>query len=110
MVLTKDFQFTSFLAPGLVIIEDKTFIIPGWHEVPNGTTVEEVYKHWKPYFPVNSSKRSLIKINDVVISSKGDKHYKVAYDGMWWNCECSGFGFRKKCHHVDEMKIKHNMI
>ena len=110
MINLKDFQFTSFLNPGLILVGDKTFICPGWYEVPNGTTLEEVFKSWKPYFPAGSSKKSLIKINDVVISSNGTKNYKVSYDGMWWNCECPGFGFRKKCHHVDEVKLKHNMI
>jgi len=109
MPLPKDFTFTSFVAPGLIIVGNETFTCPGWHKVPNDTSLEELYKHWTKYVPKESPKKSLVKIIEMVDSSTASKQYKVIYDGMWWHCGCAGFGFRRKCRHVDLVKQKHNI-
>jgi len=37
-----------------------------------------------------------------VIGSKGNQ-YSVNLSGGYWSCDCPGFGFRRKCRHVDEI-------
>jgi uncharacterized Zn finger protein len=41
-----------------------------------------------------------------VLSSKGDKHYEVtaSLDEQSDRCTCPGFGYRRKCRHVDELR------
>ena len=108
-MLSPDYHFKSFMPPTIVKIDNITYVCPGWHIVPEGTTLDDVYAHWTQELPANATKPTGIIINEEVLSSKGDKKYKVAYDGMWWNCECPGFGFRKKCAHVDQVKKQYNM-
>lgn len=40
-----------------------------------------------------------------VDGSKGSK-YTVTQEGNRFSCTCAGFGFRKQCRHVDELKWK----
>lgn len=40
-----------------------------------------------------------------VAGSKGSK-YTVTQDKNQFSCTCAGFGFRKHCRHVDELKWK----
>ena len=107
-MLSKEIKFESFLPPGISILGGKTFVIPGWHEVPNGTTLEEVHDHWVQTKPVQEEKPSHT-IYETIDSSKGNKTYEVTFDGTWWNCTCVGFGFRKDCRHVQETKLKHGI-
>lgn len=108
MSLPKDFQISSFLPPGMTTIGGKTYVCPGWHVVPEGTTLEEVYEHWTQDLPKMEEKPTHT-IKEVIDSSTAGKTYTVTFDGMWWNCECVGFGFRKSCRHVKEVKQKHNI-
>lgn len=43
-----------------------------------------------------------------VESSKGGKFYKVtvSLDGKLDNCTCPGFGYRRRCRHVDELRLQ----
>lgn len=40
-----------------------------------------------------------------VAGSKGNK-YTVTQEGNHFSCTCAGFGFRRQCRHVDELKWK----
>ena len=108
MSLSKEFTFTSFHFPGLITVGDETFTCPGWHKVPNDTTLEELHQHWTKYIPIETPKPSLVRIIEMVDSSVAGKQYKVYYDGISWNCECAGYSFRRKCRHIEEVKLKHN--
>lgn len=101
-------KFKSFHRPGLSTIDGKTYVIPGWHEVPAGTTLKEVYEHWEQDLP-KQEKKPAHTIREVLDSSTGDKTYIVTFDGRWWNCECVGFGFRRDCRHVKETKLKYGI-
>lgn len=39
-----------------------------------------------------------------VLSSSGDKSYRVGLTDGEWYCECPGFKYRQKCRHVDDKK------
>lgn len=108
MSLPKGTKFKSFLPPVLVAIGGKTYVCPGWHEVPEETTLKEVYKHWTQDKPKQEPKPSHT-ISETVDSSTGGKSYTVTFDGMYWNCECVGFGFRKDCRHINQVKEKHKI-
>ena len=83
----------------------KTFIVAGdqpWIEVPEGTTLDEVT--WKPLQkpqkdPV-ASHEQIFKVE----GSKGNKYtVRHATNGSW-SCECVGYGYRRKCKHIEKAK------
>ena len=108
MSLPKDFKITSFLPPCITVLGGKTYVCPGWHVVPEGTTLDEVYERWTQVKPKMEEKPTLT-IHEMIDSSTAGKQYAVTFDGTWWNCECPGFGFRKNCRHLKEVKAKHNI-
>jgi hypothetical protein len=108
MALPTDFKITSFLPPCLVNVLGKTYACPGWHEVPEGTTLDEVYERWTQDIPKGEIKPEY-QISEEVKSSKGEKTYLVTFNGSAWNCSCVGFGFYRDCKHIKEIKIKHKL-
>ncbi len=85
----------------------KTYIVAGgkpWIEVPEGTTLDEVT--WKPLQmaqkdPVDAQEQ-IFKVE----GSKGNKYtVKHAKDNSW-SCECVGYGYRRKCKHIEKAKEK----
>ena len=108
-MLDKNTTFKSFLAPGLTTIGGITYVIPGWHEVPEGTTLEEVYELWEKEVPKSDEVKPSHTISESVESSKPGKFYEVTFDGLNWNCTCAGFGFRRTCRHLKSIKQNHNI-
>ena len=108
MALAANIKFESFYPPGISTIGGKTYVIPGWHVIPEDTTLDEVYERWTKIIPQGPPEPDY-KISEAVVSSKGDKTYKVTFDGKYWSCECKGFGFQRRCKHVTEIKAKHNL-
>ena len=96
----------SFFA--MVNANNQTFVVPGWHEVPLGTTrdqIELVYD--KPSYlmeqPVEATESSDMTWN--VEGSKGSI-YKVTLRKSKWDCSCPARTFRRgDCKHI---KLKKN--
>jgi len=109
MLNDPNFKFKSFIPPGLVKGGDKLYVCPGWMEVPAGTTLEEVKLHWEQELPKAEEKPAYV-IEELVPSSRGKGlEYTVKFDGLWWSCDCTGFGFKRTCRHVDQIKLKHKV-
>ncbi len=107
MALPKDMTFYSFLPPVLVRTHrNETYVCPGWHLVPNNTTLEEVQERWTQHIPKGKPEQTK-QISETVISSNGKSGYLVEFDGRYWSCSCPGFGFRRNCRHINEMQLKH---
>ena len=107
-MLPSNFKISSFLPPAISVIGGKTYVVPGWHVVPEGTTLDEVYERWTQVKPKMEEKPTHT-IDVMIDSSTAGKQYNVTFDGTWWNCECPGFGFRKNCRHVKEVKKENNI-
>lgn len=100
--------FKSFLRPAISVINNVTYVVPGWHIVPEGTTLEEVSKHWvKEELLDKPEKKPTHKIYEHVKSSRTDEKYLVQFNGLFWSCTCAGYQFRGKCKHVDQIKTKY---
>ncbi|MFW6311056.1 MAG: SWIM zinc finger family protein [Nanoarchaeota archaeon] len=104
MSLPKTLRINTLIPPSLATFPSgKTYILPIWKEVPGDTTLEEVQKHWIKKIP-RESKDFDFKIRKEISSSNGKQNYIVQYDGMNWSCTCTGFGFRRKCKHIEQIK------
>jgi hypothetical protein len=72
-----------------------------WVEVPEGTTLDDLsaYMVYKPrkasVIPGENSWR--------VKGSKGNIYTVKLSQGIY-SCSCPGYGFRRKCRHIEEIK------
>jgi len=107
--MLKNFHISSFLPPTISTIGGKTYVCPGWHEVPENTTLKEVYERWTKINYGTEESHTQKSIKEIVVSSKGDKTYTVLYNNGTWNCDCEGFGFRRKCRHCKEVAKKYDI-
>jgi hypothetical protein len=96
----------------IVEILGKTYICPGWHEVPNGTTRDDVQLDVLATIekPVAEPEvPEVIGVSQVfeVLSSKGDKRYTVTLDQGRWDCDCPARQFRRgDCKHIKKVKAR----
>jgi hypothetical protein len=108
-MIQENIGFESLLAPGIVIINNITYVIPGWYKISNDTTLSEVLKHWKIPEQYSIKTYDNLNINEKVISKRTGETYSVKFDGKYWSCTCQGFSFRRSCKHIEEIKLKHKM-
>jgi len=83
-------------------ISEKLYAMPGWVEVPEGTTQEQLV-HVKPQWLIDfhKNKPQLVK---QFKSSKGDITYNVTKKGIEYTCDCPGFRFRNRnCKHIKQV-------
>lgn len=105
-------KFTSLLPPTMVDLPSgRYFIITGhthggWYPVSKDFDFEKAAKGWSR---VNTEKVEKA-LNQVwkVLNSKKNGHYEVSVSNGNWSCSCTGYGFRRKCRHIDEVKLKNN--
>ena len=72
-----------------------------WIPVPSDTTRDDLprYMTWK----APSAPEIVPEQRWTVTGSKGDTYTVRSLDGQW-SCSCPGFGFRRKCRHITEIK------
>ena len=101
----------SFLPPTLITTPSGTYAVFGgnWISVPKTTTFEEVRNAWIPDRPATKKVVSKQNLTFNVSNSKGTDSYEVTYINGSWSCTCPGYGFRRKCRHIDQTKLKQNI-
>ena len=93
--------------PALTTFGSEKYIMPGWYKLPedeHDIKLEDIafypYKADKPNIP-DSNKNKVYKVK----SSRGDKTYEVTINSSGeFSCTCPGYGFRRRCRHIDEVK------
>ena len=73
-----------------------------WQVAPEGMTLERLHAswwidEWRRDLPQKPHEPDIIRY---AWSSKGDKRYEVRQTQGQWQCECVGFGFKRKCRHT----------
>lgn len=91
--------------PAIFVHDGQTFIVSGhvWQKVPTGTTLAEV-QYEAPATP--KKQPTYQTVTRVVPSSKDPRityTVRVRSDGLK-DCGCSGFMYRRRCRHTDELK------
>jgi len=96
---------TNLYLPGIVNLPSGKFVVcnEGWIPVPPEFTIEDVKKIWKqPNYSEVKNEDGVFE----VLSSNGVKKYKVTIENGTYHCTCTGFGYRRKCTHIDQIKEK----
>lgn len=96
----------------IVRVIDKSYVCPGWHPVPNGTTRDQIEFDMskQPLKLVNTPEVMpvLEKSQDVthsVTSSNGKTQYSVELRRGSWSCTCPAANFRRgDCKHIKMFK------
>ena len=72
-----------------------------WIEVPVSTTLDELseYMVYKPRERQAAAGEKAWQVK----GSKGNTYTVKLSDGMY-SCTCAGYGFRRKCRHIEEVK------
>lgn len=95
--------------PVIINLPNKSFLIHGpsrtWTQVPIGSTLED-YPQYR--IQAKETKIAITKRREhIVASSKPGKQYIVTQSGNYYSCTCTGFLYRSKCKHVDQIKVKY---
>ena len=94
----------------IVNLMDKTYVCPGWHPVPKGTTRDQIKfdkstKIEKPKPVPVITKTKTENRSWKVESSKPGKFYDVTETNGVWGCNCPAMNFfRGDCKHIKAKK------
>tara|TARA_R100001244_G_scaffold1542_1_gene2584 strand:+ start:268 stop:705 length:438 start_codon:yes stop_codon:yes gene_type:complete len=99
------YEHKHVLSPCITKLSGKTYIMPGWQEVVEGTTLNDVI-HIKPKL-----KKRTKPIVRKALSSKGDITYKTKYhpDSGNFSCSCPGVWMsNNNCKHIKKLRLEIN--
>lgn len=103
-------EFNTIFPPTIIETPSGRWAVSGktWISVGPNVTLEEVRTWWNK--PIFKSKPKHDYPNKVwnVVNSKKDAMYMVSHEDGKWNCACTGFGFRGKCKHIEQIKSEYN--
>lgn len=103
-------HLTSRYQPALVdLLDVKYAVVDGvWYDVPSSFTFDDLKKvvHTEPIrSSINDSKERWFK----VLSSNKKSFYVVKMkSNTRFSCDCPGFGYRRNCSHIDQVRKKLN--
>ena len=85
-----------------------TYVCPGWHAVPSGTTREQIEFDMTSIPSVEkvvTEEPKMAKKEWQVESSKKNKFYTVSLSSSTWDCTCPAKNFhRGDCKHIKAQK------
>ena len=105
MVKLHKYTHKHVLPPCIMKLGGKTYIMPGWQEAIEGTTLNDVI-HIKP--KVKKKSETIVVETP---SSRGDIMYKTRYypDTGNFSCSCPGVWMSKNnCKHIKKLRIEIN--
>jgi len=73
-----------------------------WLEVPDTLTLDRVDEYMvvdQRFTPAQSP-----DVRTYEVQGSTGNTYTVTQDGDTWTCTCPGFGWRRKCRHINEVK------
>ena len=73
-----------------------------WLEVPETLTLDRVGEYMVVAERVNAPQ--LVEVRTYEVQGSKGNTYTVVDNKGTWTCTCPGFGFRRKCRHITEVK------
>ena len=98
----------GLIPPFTMSLGSNKYIMPGWYKLDNHTetlpNIEDI--KFIPYKPKEDNKPNIDSTKEYKVrSSKGDKVYIVnANSSGSLQCTCMGYGFRRRCRHIDQIQ------
>jgi len=95
--------FTNYNLPAIANLPRGKVVVcnEGWIPVPDNFTYNDVRKYWKKAVLKSQAKDKIITVK----SSSSNQKYTITIERGGYHCTCPGFGFRRKCKHVDQIKL-----
>lgn len=90
----------ALVPPAIARIGQKTYVVPDWLEVPNGTTRAEVVWN-RPSVTANAAKAATVV---KVTGSKGKVYSVTTHGNGKRTCDCPGYTYRRTCRHLTSVK------
>lgn len=103
---TYTFPQSDFYGEVFAIIKtvSGTYVCPGWHPVPEGTTREQIKFNPKTTMPKAkelTSEPETKRYEASVAGSKPGKFYQVVFERNRWTCTCPASTFQRgDCKHI----------
>jgi len=83
-----NYTVEGWCPPALARLGDTLYVVPGYVQVPDGTTLAQVI--WKRPAAAPAPKTYKVPGKDYTITDYGDRK----------TCSCPGYTYRKHCRHV----------
>ena len=94
--------------PAFVVTKGKKYLLPNWIVVDDDLQLSDI--EWTlPEFLIKKEIPLLKDDEWSVTSTKGRNTYSIKRVNNNYSCTCSGFGFRGKCKHVDQIKFQEDL-
>lgn len=98
----------GLIPPYTMTLHGERYIMPGWYKMKQNEETPNIKDI--AYYPYKAKKPNNLNIesNKVykVKSSKGDAYYDVKMNSTGsLQCTCMGYGYRRRCRHVDYIAI-----
>jgi len=100
-------ELNTFFPPAIISLQRGRFALPGWIPIDDDVTLEDLNSKWKQPYPTEAVKTLADNVFPV-LSSKGEHEYYVTVKNNSFSCTCPGYGFRRRCKHVDQIKNQLN--
>tara|TARA_B100000287_G_scaffold430677_1_gene486390 strand:+ start:385 stop:687 length:303 start_codon:yes stop_codon:yes gene_type:complete len=95
-------KITTSETIAIVNLKDKSYVVPLWLEVPQGTSLSDI----EVVRPVKIDENPLV-YDGFMTGSKGDEYQIKIYRNGKATCECWGYRRHKKdCKHIRQAKSK----
>ena len=75
----------------------------GWFNIDDTVTLEMVQSRWSKWKPKNADTVNT-KIKSIKIKGSKGNMYNVTINNGNLSCDCVGYGFRRRCKHVEQAK------
>ena len=100
-----DLPITVTMQPALYTDrEGQKWAISGqhWVKVPSTMTLDRVSEYMVVEYGIPAATSAEVRSYDVV-GSTGNTYTVTEREGIW-SCSCPGFGWRRKCKHIEAQK------
>ena len=74
-----------------------------WVAIPNSTTFDELAKYMIYDRPASVQVEESVAKEWNVTGSKGDV-YSISFKNEVYTCNCPGYGYRRRCRHIEKIK------